>query len=181
MCFLAVSTIECNSRNVSAPESERNVQEFFSLIFSLRIPHSLPLLSDGIIGSSRKLKMQSRHLINPFLRFSNFLPKLLIFVLSRLSKRSVYDVLEITAERMEFLSLWLQRLVASHSQVHARHLQETRHNQCSSWEYLHYFVFHALLARRSAAVAGILLGVLVFRQAFCQLGDCLVLLAYLTI
>lgn len=44
-----------------------------------------------------------------------------------------------------------------------------------------YFVFHVLLARRSAAVAGILLGVLVFRQTFCQLGDCLVLLAYLTI
>ena len=43
------------------------------------------------------------------------------------------------------------------------------------------FVFHTLLARRSAAVTGILLGVLVFRQTFCQLGDCLVLLAYLTI
>lgn len=78
MCFLAVSTIECNSRNASAPKSERNVQEFFNLIFNLRIPRSLPLLLDGI-------------------------------------------------------------------------------------------------------VAGILLGLLVFRQTFCQHGDCLVLLAYLTI
>ena len=42
---------------VPAPKSERNVHEFFNLIFSLRMPRSLALLSDGIIGSSRKLKM----------------------------------------------------------------------------------------------------------------------------
>ena len=42
-------------KKASAPKSERNVQEFFSLIFSLRIPRSLPLLSEGIIGFSRKL------------------------------------------------------------------------------------------------------------------------------
>ena len=56
-CFLAVSTIEWSSRKASAPKSERKAQEFFSLIFSLRIPLSLPLLSNGIIGFSRKLKM----------------------------------------------------------------------------------------------------------------------------
>ena len=57
LCFLAVSAIECNSRIASAPKSKRNVQEFFNIIFNLRIPRSLPLLSDGIIGASRKLKM----------------------------------------------------------------------------------------------------------------------------
>ena len=59
MCFFAVSTTECSSRNASAPKSERNVHEFFNLIFNLRIPRSLALLSDGTIGSSRK-RTQSR-------------------------------------------------------------------------------------------------------------------------
>ena len=65
LCFLAVSTTECSSRNASVPKSERNVHEFFNLIFSLRIPRSLALLSDGIIGSSRNLKIWTWHFINP--------------------------------------------------------------------------------------------------------------------
>ena len=59
MCFFAVSTTECSPRNASAPKPERNVHEFFNLIFNLRIPRSLALLSDGTSGSSRK-RTQSR-------------------------------------------------------------------------------------------------------------------------
>ena len=105
-CFFAVSTIEWSSRKASAPKSERNVHEFFSLIFSLRIPRSLPLLSEGIIGFSRKLKMKSLHLTKPFLNVMNFLPSPSIFCLSRLSKRWVHDTLSITSFGLVFRS-WM--------------------------------------------------------------------------
>ena len=45
------------SKKASAPKSERNVPEFFSLTLSFLIPLSLALLSEGINGSSKKLKM----------------------------------------------------------------------------------------------------------------------------
>ena len=55
--FFAVSTTECKSRKASAPLSERNVPEFFILILTFLIPLSLALLSGGMAGFSRKLKM----------------------------------------------------------------------------------------------------------------------------
>jgi hypothetical protein len=57
LCFLQVSTIDNKERNASAPSSERKVPEFFILILTFLIPLSLALLSDGIWGFSRKLKM----------------------------------------------------------------------------------------------------------------------------
>jgi hypothetical protein len=41
----------------SAPNSDRNVPEFFNLILSFLIPRSEALLSEGIAGSCKKLKI----------------------------------------------------------------------------------------------------------------------------
>lgn len=55
------------SRNVSAPQSDLKVPEFFILTLTFLIPRSLPLLSGGMSGSSRKLNRWSLHLISPSL------------------------------------------------------------------------------------------------------------------
>ena len=55
--FFAVSTTECKSRKASAPKSDLKTPEFFSFIFSFLMPRSLALLSGGIKGSSKKVKM----------------------------------------------------------------------------------------------------------------------------
>ena len=57
LCFFEVSTMESRSRKASAPLSERKVPEFFILILTFLMPLSLALLSGGIAGVSRKLKM----------------------------------------------------------------------------------------------------------------------------
>lgn len=57
LCFFAVSIMECRSKKASAPKSDLKVPEFFNLIFNFLMPRSLALLSEGIKGSSRKLKM----------------------------------------------------------------------------------------------------------------------------
>ena len=56
-CFFVVSTIECIAKKASAPKSDLKVPEFFSFIFSFLMPRSLALLSEGIKGSSKKVKM----------------------------------------------------------------------------------------------------------------------------
>ena len=56
-CFFVVSTIECKAKKASAPKSDLKVPEFFSFIFSFLMPRSLALLSEGIKGSSKKVKM----------------------------------------------------------------------------------------------------------------------------
>lgn len=55
--FHAVSAMECRAWNASASESERKYPDIFCLTLSFRIPRSEPLLSDGMAGFSRKLKM----------------------------------------------------------------------------------------------------------------------------
>ena len=49
--------------SASTPSSNQNVPKFFNLIFNFLIPCSLPLLADGINESSKKLNIQSLHLI----------------------------------------------------------------------------------------------------------------------
>ena len=58
-CWLlhAVSEMECSAKKTLASPSDVNVPEIFYLIFSFLIPLSLALLSDGILGFSRKLNM----------------------------------------------------------------------------------------------------------------------------
>ena len=55
--FHAVSAMEWIAWKASALVSERKQPEIFCLTLSLRIPRSEALLSDGISGFSRKLKM----------------------------------------------------------------------------------------------------------------------------
>lgn len=55
--FHAVSAMEWRAWKASAPVSERKQPDIFCLTLSFRIPRSEPLLSDGIAGFSRKLKM----------------------------------------------------------------------------------------------------------------------------
>ncbi len=55
--FHAVSAIECMAKKASAPLSALNVPDIFCFILSFRIPLSLALLSGGIMGFSKKLKM----------------------------------------------------------------------------------------------------------------------------
>jgi hypothetical protein len=55
--FHAVSAMECMAKKASAPESDLKVPDIFCLTFSFLTPLSLLLLSEGIIGSSKKLKM----------------------------------------------------------------------------------------------------------------------------
>ena len=55
--FHAVSAMECNAKKASAPASDRNVPDIFCLTLSFRMPLSLALLSGGMSGFSRKLKM----------------------------------------------------------------------------------------------------------------------------
>ena len=57
LCSFAVSMMECRSKKASAPNSDRKVPEFFNFIFNFLMPRSLALLSEGIRGSSRKLKI----------------------------------------------------------------------------------------------------------------------------
>ncbi len=45
LLFLSMSAMECNVKNSSAPESERNVPDNLCLSLSLLMPLSLPLLS----------------------------------------------------------------------------------------------------------------------------------------
>lgn len=59
----AIFTIECSPKKASTPSSNQNVPKFFNLIFNFLIPCSLPLLADGINESSKKLNIQSLHLI----------------------------------------------------------------------------------------------------------------------
>lgn len=49
--------MECIAKKASAPLSDLNVPEIFCFILSFRMPLSLALLSDGILGFSKKLNM----------------------------------------------------------------------------------------------------------------------------
>ena len=49
--------MECMAKKASAPASDLNVPEIFCLTFSFLMPLSLELLSEGISGSSKKLKI----------------------------------------------------------------------------------------------------------------------------
>ena len=55
--FHAVSAMESIAKNASAPISDLKVPDIFCLTFSFLTPLSLLLLSEGIIGSLKKLKM----------------------------------------------------------------------------------------------------------------------------
>ena len=55
--FHAESAMECIAKKASAPLSDLNVPEIFCFILSFRMPLSLALLSDGILGFSKKLNM----------------------------------------------------------------------------------------------------------------------------
>ena len=106
--FQAVSVIECMAWKASAPVSDLNVPDIFCLIFSFWIPLSEALLSGGIAGSSRKLKILSRRFRIPLFNSLNSFLRL-----SRLCVRSLSSLSSQPLIGMDFVGFSLRSWIAS--------------------------------------------------------------------